>query len=100
MGRKRQPDVSFNLNYPKGPSWRVAIVVALIGFSGAIIAALIVKGILPGELGKLWDRTKDDPPSSGRSASESAGAGSKAQITVGHRRVLSLPSPAAGEAGQ
>jgi hypothetical protein len=100
MGRKRQPDVSFNLHYPKGPSWRVAIVVALIGFSGAIIAALIVKGILPDALGELMGRTTKDHPRSSASASESAGAGGQAQVRVGRRHVLSVPAPAAGRAGQ
>jgi hypothetical protein len=102
MGRKRQPDVSFNLNYPKGPSWRVPIVVALIGAAAVLTGALINRGILPEALSDLWDRSSDGPPSSGSSASKSGEARLKAQadITVGDRRALSLPLPAAGQAGQ
>lgn len=103
MGKKRQPDwwVNVGATYPKGESTRLKLAIALLTFSGAIIAALIVSGILPEALGNVWDRMfKDRPPSSDISPSESEGAGRKAQITVGHRHVLSLPSPAAGQAGQ
>jgi hypothetical protein len=105
MGKKqqRQPDwwVNVGATYPKGESARLKLAIALLTFSGAIIAALIVSGILPEALGNVWDRmVKHRPPSSDISPSESEGVGSRAQVTVGHRHVLPLPSPAAGQAGQ
>jgi hypothetical protein len=101
MGRKRQPDLSLKVNWPKGPSSRLAIIVALIGALAIITGALINTGILPRWFGDAWDRIFDRPPSSGSSASESKVAPSgQVQVPVGHRRALPLPSSAAGKAGQ
>jgi hypothetical protein len=99
MGKKRQPDYWFHFGgtYPKGDSSALKVFIALIGMLGAVIAALIVSGIFPRELGMAWDRIVNDrPPSSEISPLHPGGAGGRTRITVGHRGVLSLPSPAAG----
>ena len=107
MGRRRhrQPDVSliFGLNYPKGESARLKVILALVGAIAIITGALITSGILPDWVGNAWHRiVGDGPPPNGKSGNKSEATGPEAQapIAVGHRGTLSSNSSAAGQGGQ
>ena len=87
MGRRRhrQPDVSFifGLNYPKGESARLKVILALVGAIAIITGALITSGILPDWVGNAWHRIVGDGPPNGKSGNKSEATGPEAQAPIG-----------------